>query len=443
MRPLEMWAITAVERSSPSNRFPARALLLALCFCLPIFSHCQIRGMVCTGGTGLFTSKFATGVTVTVDATKSAGFSTRACEAALAWNKKKIVTASDAWIVDIDVLGADLGFGMPVVAFQVMKKETDPGMTYEVYSLEQPAKLLETIKGGDSYRAADANLDGSIEIWTRDATTLDHFEGIPPSDFDFLPTLVLRLENQRLVDVSAEFQPYYDEQIEQIRRQLDPGLLSGFKNSDGNLDLIPPEQLKNLHDLLTTKIHVLEIVWDYLYSGREEQAWSILQEMWPARDFDRIRSAIDRARNNGIHGDAQATAPPSPPSRKRKHAYVYDLQLVTRKSATPGTSAPNSSMEPLTEEGSSPIPGISFPKNMSLHIPALDSEHPFPRNGVLMDLTIDEAGKVFAASVVNAENKGPIGDSMISASSHWKFIPAMKNGKAVASHIRLTVSPFM
>jgi hypothetical protein len=442
MRPLEMRAITGAGRSTISHRFPARALLLALCVCSPIVGRCQNNGILCTGGTGLFTSKFATGVTVTVDATKSGGFSTRACEAVLAWNKTQMVAAEDAWMVDIDVLGADLGLGMPVVAFQVMKKEIDPGMTYEIYSLSEPPKLLRTITGGDFYRASDANLDGSIEIWTWDAEALDHFEGVPPSDYDFLPTLVLRVEKQGLTDASAEFQPYYDGQIDQIRQQLDSRLLAEFKNSDGKLDVIPPEQLKNLHDMLTTKIQVLEIVWAYLYSGREEKAWSTLREMWPAGDFDRIRSAIERARTNGIRREVQETAPPVLPSQKRKHARVYDLQLRTKMNATLTKSTPSSTIDQPAEVTSSSFPGITMPAIMALDIPTPDAEHPFPRDGVLMDLTIDAAGKVYAASIVNGEDRGPIGDALMSASAHWKFVPAMERGKAIASHIFLTVSPF-
>ena len=442
MLPLRMRANTGAGRLTTSNLFPARAVLLALCLCAPISSRCQTHGILCTGGTGLFTSKFATGVTVKVGATKNGGFSTRACEAVLAWNKKQMVAADDAWMVDIDVLGTDLGLGMPVVAFQVVKREIDPGMTYEIYSLGEPPKLLRTITGGDFYRASDAKLDGSIEIWTRDAEALDHFEGIPPSDYDILPTLVLRFENQRLIDASAEFQPYYDGQIEQIRQQLDSRLLAGFKNSDGKLDVIPPEQLKNLHDLLTTKIQVLEIVWAYLYSGREEKAWSTLREMWPAGDFDRIRSAIERARNNGIRREVQETAP-ALTSRKNKHARVYNLELRTKATTSLGKPVSNSSMDQPAEVTSSSFPGITMPEIMSVDVPTPDAEHPFPRDGVLMDLTIDTAGKVHAARIVNEQDNGPIGDSLMSASSHWKFVPAMENGKAVASHIFLTVSPYL
>jgi hypothetical protein len=46
-----------------------------------------------------------------------------------------------------------------------------------------------------------------------------------------------------------------------------------------------------MHRRRVTKIKVLEIVWAYLYSGREQQAWDALAEMWPSSDLDRISLA--------------------------------------------------------------------------------------------------------------------------------------------------------
>jgi hypothetical protein len=109
---------------------------------------------------------------------------------------------------------------------------------------------------------------------------------------------------------------------------------------------------------------------------------------------------------------------------------------------TMAKSTPSSSMSQPTEVTSSSFPGIDLPETMTLDIPTPDAEHPFPRDGVLMELTVDAAGKVYAANIVNAGDQGPIGDALMSASSHWKFVPAMKDGKAIASHIWLTISPY-
>ena len=118
--------------------------------------------------------------------------------------------------LDVDVLGADLGLGTPVVAFQVKKSAADWDMTYLIYSLQKPPQLLRTITGGDFFRAADTDLKGRVEIWTGDVRAISGFEGFLPGEFDFAPTVVLRFERNRLTDVSAEYQPRFDEQIAKV-----------------------------------------------------------------------------------------------------------------------------------------------------------------------------------------------------------------------------------
>lgn len=128
-----------------------------------------------------------------------------------------------------------------------------------------------------------------MEIWTNDAATINGFERVPLKSFDFAPTVVLRFEKKHLVDVSSEFTPQYDGQIANLRAQMDPRELAAFKSSDGVLSMEIPRSSDELHRLTRTKIEVLEIVWAYLYSGRDAEAWSALQGMWPPQDFERIR----------------------------------------------------------------------------------------------------------------------------------------------------------
>ena len=54
----------------------------------------------------------------------------------------------------------------------------------------------------------------------------------------------------------------------------------------------------------------------------------------------------------------------------------------------------------------------------------------------LLDLMIDAAGKVRSA-----QPEGSITSSQLTAASTWKFIPAFKDGRAVASRLRISVSP--
>ena len=52
---------------------------------------------------------------------------------------------------------------------------------------------------------------------------------------------------------------------------------------------------------------VLTIVLNYLYSGREEQAWKALEELWPASDQGRVKGLILERRGRGLL--AQLNAP--------------------------------------------------------------------------------------------------------------------------------------
>ncbi len=118
-------------------------------------------------------------------------------------------------------MGADLGFGVPVVAFQIKATDADPTIKYEIYSLNKPAKLLRTITGQDYFSAADTRLNGTVEIWTTDAAVANGFDNLPRRAFDAPPTVVLRFEDEKLMDVSSEFRDHYDRQIDALRSQLD------------------------------------------------------------------------------------------------------------------------------------------------------------------------------------------------------------------------------
>jgi len=60
-----------------------------------------------------------------------------------------------------------------------------------------------------------------------------------------------------------------------------------------------------LIDQLPTVQKVLTIVLNYLYSGREEQAWHALEEMWPSSDVDRVKNLIQERRARGLIAQAE------------------------------------------------------------------------------------------------------------------------------------------
>jgi hypothetical protein len=406
---------------APASRISRFNSLLLFAFLPVSFNIClgQMRDVVCDDGYGRFETKFG-GVSVTVGAERSGLLANRSCSGAIAWDGRTLPVASEASQVDIDVFGADVGLGTPVVAFQVKKSTADWDMTYSIYSLQKPPRLLRTISGGDFFSAADTDLNGKIEIWTGDVKAVSGLEGLVPGELDFAPTMVLRFEHDRLVDVSAEFQSNFDEQIAKVRTQISAQDLSDFRDSDGKLIGTSPLALDRVHRLRTTKIRVLEVVWSYLYSGRDQEAWRSLAAMWPPGDVDRIRVAISKARANGIRSQINGVSTKGPRSHFTKHSYIFDAI----------TEPPdgNSGHFPFVDTRPQPIllrrpapPGI---------------QQPLARSGQMVEVVIDEAGKVWSAKSVGASD-----DELVYAAKEWKFVPAFTGGRAVASRLRIDVSP--
>jgi hypothetical protein len=385
---------------------------------MAILCRAQSHDMLCSGGSGNFKAEFRTGVMLRVGAAKSASvaLATRVCEATLGWDKQEIVVTAKAPQLDVDVFGVDLGLGVPVVAFQVKDSAIECCVAYQIYSLQKPPRLLRTITGGNSFSASDTDLDGRVEIWTADTAAVDGLENFVEGELDFAPTVVLRFQHSQLLDVSSEFRPYFDQKIAQLRAELDPQDLEDFKNSDGKLASTPFLSAHQLHQLREVKIKVLEIAWSYLYSGREAEAWHALADMWPAFDVERIRSAISKARAHGIRTQVDGTSSVASAGRK-KSAVVFDTVSGSERNKPEVIPA-----QPIL---------MRRPAPLALEQDLRDSE-------LLLDLLIDSAGKV--RSVEPAGRTISSETDLIKAAMEWTFIPAFKDGRAVASRLRLAVS---
>jgi hypothetical protein len=331
----------------------------------------------------------------------------------VSWDQHNELVATDAFQLDIDAFGVDVGMGAPVVTFQVRKSTADSCMTYQIYSLQEPSRLLRTITGGDFFSAADTDLDGRVEIWSHDAAAVAGFETFVLGELDTPPTIVLRFEHGRLLDVSSEFQTHFDSEIAKIREKLDQQALLEFKSSNGALT--PPTAFSDeyLHRVRHVKARVLEIVWSYLYSGREQEAWHSLAEMWPAADVERIRTAVLDARSHGIRTEVDGVSTGSPTGKKKRVALV---------------DATSSSQSNKSE--------IISPRPIQLRRPPTSLT--LPESELLLDLVIDSAGKVRSAKP-SGKTKWADAD-LLGATAGWKFIPAFKGNRPVASRSRLAVS---
>jgi hypothetical protein len=378
----------------------------------------QGRDALCSHGSGNFEAEFHTGVKLRLGAARKTarGLAARVCEATLRWDKQETIVTTGASQVDVDAFGADLGLGVPVVTFQVKQSETECCMAYQVYSLQKPPGLLRAVAGGSFFSASDTDLDGRVEIWTDDAAAVDGFENLVGGELDFAPTIVLRFEHNHLLDVSSEFRIDFDEKIAKLRAELDSQDLRDFKISDGKLASTAPFSAEQLHRLRGVKIKVLEIAWSYLYSGREQEAWLSLAAIWPASDVQRIRAAILDVRARGIHAQADGTSSGVSAGRK-KRAMVFDTTKKSERSKSE----------------------IVPPQPILLRRPApVASEQGLTDSELLLDLLIDSAGKV--RSVEPAGNTKSADPDLLKAATEWKFVPAFKDGRAVASHLRLAVS---
>lgn len=416
----------------------------AICNAQTTFPANPTRFLVCDRGEGHFQGKLPdgaanTGVTVGVGAAKQAnGFAAHACQAKLTWGQHELVVTSEAQQADIDIMGVDLGLGSLVVAFQIKPSATDPHIRYEIYSLAKPPRLLRTITGEDYFSAADTLLDGSVEIWTTDTAAIDGFEGLPRSAFSAPPTIVLRFEKKKLIDVSSEFRPVFDRQIETLRTQLTSQQIAAFRQSDGRLSDEHLQGTQPPADLLATKIKVLEIVWAYLYSGREQQARDTLAEMWPASDLDRIRAAIIAAQSRGLRPQVDGVSHTALPFRQIHTAEVY--QGVAGASETVGAGASQVMWKNSFEHAD------TGPMQIVLKIPPPPDGKQWTE-GKQMELLIDEAGKVRSARMMTplldkdaVAQSSTLDQDWLAAAAGWKYIPAYKLGRPRAFRQTLFVS---
>jgi hypothetical protein len=389
--------------------------------------HAQNHDVLCRDGAGDFQAEFPTGVSVRVGAERLLELSARACDAALSWADRNLAVASGTSELDIDAFGVDLGLGAPVVAFQVKKSKGACCMEYKIYSLRAPPVLLHSITGGQYFSAADTDLDGRIEIWTDDAAAVDGFENLRLRDLDFPPPVILRFVHGRLMDASAEFQPYFDQKIANERSKLNPQELADFKNSDGKLLLEAASSPGPPSHLRSVKMEVLEIVWSYLYSGREGEAWRFLGEMWPSADFDRVRAALSNARARGMLSQVDGVSTPVPAGHEM-HAKIFDG--TTTVMATPG----------ITPKDAKPKQEIVPPRAILMErLPPNDVyEAELARSESLLKLVIDSAGKVRSVEVMG--NAQTVDEGLLKSTANWKFIPAFSEGEPVASQIFLGVS---
>lgn len=202
-----------------------------------------------------------------------------------------------------------------------------------------------------------------------------------------------------------------------------------FRNSDGTLSAKLTRPGDQWHRLTRTKIKVLEVVWCYLYSGREQEAWSALADLWPPSDLDRIRKAVKDAHAHGILQSVQGAARGNSHRPFNAHAEIYDAVVTAEGAANPSYISVTG-----TAPGSNPEPPVTQPKTILLRRPPGDGQQGLSFSDEVIELVVDAAGKVHSAKIVNG-----LDQQLIDASAGWQFIPAFRDGLPVACRFRLKV----
>ena len=199
------------------------------------------------------------------------------------------------------VSGTDLnGDGAPEIVFDGFSGGAGCCYVYWIVSLTKKPHVVRELRNQVPvvFRKRD---DGGTEIRTSegsfDLLLLPHEDAV-------IPQLVLRLEGSKLTDISRQYQKEYDEEIGKARSGLTAADLEKFRQSSYNQ--------KMFIDQLPTVKRVLTIVLNYLYSGREAQAWQALDEMWPASDEQRVKGLILERRARGLAGQIDVAAKPQP-----------------------------------------------------------------------------------------------------------------------------------
>ncbi|HTS38224.1 MAG TPA: hypothetical protein VMH04_21300 [Candidatus Solibacter sp.] len=234
------------------------------------------------------------------------------CRAVLTAANGKKITIAYEWALNVDpVSGSDFnGDGTPDLVLSGYSGGLHCCYVYEIVSLGKTPQELHTFQNPVPI-TFEKQSDGTVLIRASDGV-FDYFI-IPHADA-FIPQLVLKLDGNNLVDVSAKYPEVYDREIDQARSQLTPEELEKFKKSNFH-DKLYTDQIPTVRKVLT-------IVLDYVYSGREDKAWQALEEMWPDGDASRVKSLISERRNRGMLSNLACDCRPAmiakPGHNKRK-----------------------------------------------------------------------------------------------------------------------------
>lgn len=219
------------------------------------------------------------------------------CQAVIMSPRGTAVTVAQDWALKVEnISGEDVnGEGNPDLVVTGYSGGEHCCFTYTIVSLQKNPRTIRKISNASAL-TFEKQPDGTVLIRGAESS-LDYF--LIPHPMAVVPQIFLKLRGADLVDVSDQFQPQYDKLINEARNELTTAEMEKFRASRYND--------KMFTDQLPTVRRVLTIVLNYLYSGREEQGWQALNDLWPASDQSRVKNLIQQRRGRGLW--AQLNAP--------------------------------------------------------------------------------------------------------------------------------------
>lgn len=247
----------------------------------------------CFNGVGAIERKVS-GYTVRIDPV-AGEHNEQACHAVLqSPDGQDAFAASDFGMEINPITGASVtNDGVRSLVFEGFSGGAHCCWTYWIVSLGSSPGLVKEIENQTGV-AFEREKDGRVVLRTGDGA-FDYFDDLPHVASP-MPLVLLAFEGHTLKDVGGQFIPIYDERIESARKQLSPERIEAFRSGSAPTQKTGDDAMH----WMETKSLVLSIVLDYLYSGREQQAWNALDELWPANDRDRIAKLIVETRQSGI-----------------------------------------------------------------------------------------------------------------------------------------------
>jgi len=212
------------------------------------------------------------------------------CRAVLTSPTGKRITIAYEWALSVDpISGLDLNHdGKPELVLDGYTGGLHCCYVYEIVSLGRTPQVLHTFQSPVPV-TFEPQSDGSALVRAADGVfdyfLLSHRDAV-------MPQLVLKVQGNSLVDVSATYPELYDQEIQRARGQLSAEEIEKFRKANYH-DKMYTDQIATVRKVLT-------IVLDYVYSGRTEQAWQALDELWPPSDIGRVKSLIAERRLRGM-----------------------------------------------------------------------------------------------------------------------------------------------